>query len=60
VRISSPVAFASTVLLSLLGISIDEAMFGEIAGEMLLGSGSTISETSVVTVILLMGAGHWK
>jgi hypothetical protein len=58
--VSSPVAFASTVLLGLLGISIDEARLGEVAGEMLLGSGGSISETSVVTVILLMGAGHYK
>jgi len=58
--VSSPVAFASTVLLGLLGISIDEARLGEVAGEMLLGSGASISETSVVTIILLMGAGHYE
>ena len=57
-RLSVPVAFASTVFLGFLRIGIDEARLGEVAGEMLLGSGGTISKTSVVTVILLMGAGH--
>jgi hypothetical protein len=56
--LSLPVTLSSTIFLRFLGISIDEARLGEVAGEMLLWSGSTISETSVVTVILLMGAGH--
>ncbi len=59
VRLSVPVAFASAILLCFLGVSIDEARFGEVAGQMLLGSGGAISETSVVTIILLVGAGHW-
>jgi hypothetical protein len=53
-----PVTLSSTIFLRFLGISIDRARLGEVAGEMLLGSGGTISKTSVVTVILLMGAGH--
>ena len=57
-RLRVPVALASTILLSFLRISIDEARLGEVAGEMFLGSGGAISKTSVVAVILLMGAGH--
>lgn len=57
---SLPVAFASTVLLGLLGILTSMAMFGKEAREMLLGRGSAISKTLVVLVVELVGTSHWK
>ena len=53
-----PVAFSTTVLLGLLGISIGETMLGEVTGEMFFPSSGAVSETSVVTVILLVRASH--
>jgi hypothetical protein len=33
-------------------------MFGEVARQMLLGSGSAVRKTGVVLVIILVGASH--
>ena len=54
-----PVAFATSFLLDLLGISVDVSVLGEIAREMLDLIGSAVSKASVVTIVLLMGASHW-
>ena len=35
------------------------AGLGEVAGEVFLGSSSTIGKAGVVTVVELVGTGHW-
>jgi len=55
---ATPVAFAATVLLGLLGIGIREAMFGEVLGDVVLRSSCAVSKGSVVSVVGLVGASH--
>jgi hypothetical protein len=55
---SLPVAFATAILLGLLGISINEAVLGKVSWKVLLWGGSAVSKASVVTVVLLVGASH--
>ena len=53
-----PVAFTTTIFLGLLRVSIDEAMLGEVTGKMLFWSSGAVSETGMITVILLVRASH--
>jgi hypothetical protein len=55
---ASPVAFAATVLLHLLGIDVHMATLGEEARKVLCWDGSPVSETLVVAVVGLVGASH--
>jgi hypothetical protein len=55
---ASPVAFAATVLLHLLGIDIHVATLGEEAREVLCWGRSPVGETLMVAVIGLVGASH--
>ncbi len=54
-----PIAFTSTFFLHFLGVGIDMTVLAEVARKMLDIFGSTVGETGVVTIILLVGAGHW-
>ena len=53
-----PVAFATAFLLDLLWICVNVTGLGEVAGEVVLGSGSAVSKTAVVTIVVFFGAGH--
>ncbi len=53
-----PVALASAVLLCLLGINVGEAVLRKVLGEMVLGEGSTVSQSGVRSVVSLVGASH--
>lgn len=53
-----PVTLPATILLGLLGVSIDMASLGEVTGEMLFRLSGTVGEADVVTVIQLVGSGH--
>lgn len=55
---SLPITFASTLLLHFLWVGVDVTRLGEVAREVLGLFGSAISETSMITVILLVGASH--
>jgi hypothetical protein len=55
-----PVAFTTAVLLCLLWVSIHRSGLGEVPRKMLLRRGSTISETSMVTIVILVGASHYN
>lgn len=48
-----PVGLATTTLLDLLGILASMTVLGEEAREVLLWGGSTVSQTSVVLVVVL-------
>lgn len=53
-----PVGFSTTVLLDLLGISVCEAVFGEILGDVVLGASSAVGKSGVVAVVQLVRSGH--
>jgi hypothetical protein len=53
-----PVASSSALLLHFLWVGVDMARLGKVTREMLFGGGSPIGKTSVVTVVLLVGASH--
>lgn len=55
---SLPIAFASAFFLHLVRIGVDVAILGEETRKVLGVVGSTVSETSMVTVVLLVGASH--
>lgn len=55
----SPVAPASTVLLHLLGVGVGKAVLAKEAGDVVNGEGSALGNALVVTVVGLVGAGHW-
>ena len=54
-----PITLASTFLLDLLRIGVDEAVLGEVAGEMRLRL-AVLTSTSVVTIVELVGTGHCR
>jgi len=54
----TPIAFASAVLFDLFGIDVGVATLGKVSGQMLNGEGSTFSETLVIAIVGLVGAGH--
>ena len=54
----APIALAAAFLLHLLRVRVNVAGLGEIAREMLFGSSSAVSESDVITVVELVGAGH--
>ena len=53
-----PVAFATAFFLGLLGIRVDVARLGEVAGEVLLWGGGAIGKAGVVTIVVFLGASH--
>ena len=55
---SLPISFPSAFLLHLLRVHIDMARLRKVAWEMLSGSSSSVGESDVITVILLVGASH--
>jgi hypothetical protein len=55
-----PATLAGTILLGLLGIGVNVAGLGEVAGEVLGGEGGAISEAGVVAVIVLVRLAHCK
>jgi hypothetical protein len=57
-RGSLPSSFAGTVLLGLLGVGIDVAGLGKVAREVLGGHSSTVSEASVVAIVVLVRLAH--
>lgn len=54
----TPVGLSTTVLLDLLGISVCEAVFGEILGDVVLGASSAVGKSGVVAVVQLVRSGH--
>ena len=59
-RENLPAALASTVLFGLLGVGVDMARLGEVAGEVLDRQGSTVSEAGVVTIIVFVRLSHYS
>lgn len=55
-----PIAPAATVLLDLLGVGIGKAALAKEARELILGHGGALGDSLVVTVVGLVGAGHWR
>lgn len=55
---SLPVGFTSTILLSLLGVGVDEAGLRKVARETLFWIGSAIDKALVVTVVDFVRASH--
>jgi hypothetical protein len=53
-----PTALAGAVLLGLLGVGVDMAGLGEVAGEMLGGQGGAVSKAGMVTIIVLVRLAH--
>jgi len=56
--VATPVSFAATFLLDLLGICVGVARLGKVAREVVFWTGGAISETAMVAVVVLLGAGH--
>ena len=56
---SLPIAFAATVFLGARWVHASVACFGEVAGEVLLGSCGAVGEADVVTVVALVSACHY-
>ena len=54
-----PIAFATAGLLHRLGISIGVTRLAEVAREMLVGFGSAVGETDMITIVVFVGTGHW-
>jgi hypothetical protein len=54
----APVALPTAILLGLLGVGVDEAVFGEVLRDVIFGTSSTISEAGVVAVVGLVGSSH--
>ena len=59
-RLLLPIALSPSLLLHFLGVGIDVTALGKITGQMLNVVGGPISETGMVTVILLVGASHFN
>lgn len=57
-RQNSPIALARAALLGFVGVHIDVARLGEVAGKMLVRVSGPVGETSVVAVSVLVGASH--
>jgi hypothetical protein len=55
----TPIAFASTVLLCLLGVDALEAILGEEFGEAIMWKDGTLCKTSVVLVVELVRSSHF-
>ena len=55
-----PIPFAGTFLLGLFGISIGIARLGKIAREMIFWSSTAVSQTSVITIVELVGTSHYR
>lgn len=53
-----PVSSSIAILLDLLRIDVGVATLCKVAGQMLGGTGSALSNALVVTVVGLVGAGH--
>lgn len=53
-----PVAFAASLLLDTLWISVCVTMFGKVAREAVFRKGGTISQGAMVAVVSLVGASH--
>ena len=58
-ELNLPIAFAAAILLRLCWILTRMARFRKVTGKMLLRLGSAISEASMVTVSVLVGASHY-
>ena len=58
-KLDLPIAFASTFFLHLLGVGINMAILGKVTGEMLVFVGCTIGKGGMLTVVLLVRAGHY-
>jgi len=56
---TSPVAFATAVLLDLLGVSINKAALGKEARQMFRRRDAPISKTLVVTIVVLVRTSHF-
>ncbi len=57
-KLDIPIAFATALLLGGGWVSASIACFGEVAWEVLLGSGGTIGKAYMVTVVGLVSASH--
>lgn len=54
----TPIAFAGTVLLDLLGVLVGEAMLSKVLGDMFLRQSSALSNAGVVLGVVLVRASH--
>lgn len=54
-----PIALAAAALLRLGWVRVSMAGFGKVLGKTCFTLGSAISNASVVTVSVLVGASHW-
>lgn len=54
----APVGLSTAVLLDLFGISICEAVFGKILGDVVLRASSAVGKSGVVAVVQLVRSGH--
>jgi len=54
----TPIAFASAILLGLLGVLVWESVFGKKLGEMLLRMNSALGNAGVVLRVVLVRASH--
>lgn len=57
--IDLPIAFASTILLRLVGIGVDGTGLGEVLGKDILIGMAIAAALGVVLVAELVGAGHY-
>ena len=53
-----PIALSATFFLRLLGIRINVARLGKVAGEMLLWQSGAVGKASVVTIVVFLSASH--
>ena len=53
-----PIGFTATFFLYFLRVRVDVPGLGKVAGKMLLGGGSAVGKTDVVTIVEFMGASH--
>lgn len=53
-----PIALSEPALLDGLGVVVDITRFGKVAREVLFGCCGAVGEADMVTVVLLLGAGH--
>lgn len=53
-----PITLPTTLLLDAFGISVDWTIFGEVSGEVVLGSGGPVGEASVVSIVMFFSSSH--
>ncbi len=56
--VNLPVASATSLLLDALWVSVDVARLGEIARKVIFGYSSAVSESSVVSIVVLDSSSH--